>query len=247
MPKLNQIIAIANGVKSRAEKRVTELYHKIQKPSLFEGISRTYRSKDDDGEQLPPESKHIQANATDICKQASEIWTELIDVIATQDIANCIASSGITVDGKVIIAEVPVTHLLFLEKKMNDILAFVNALPTLDPASKWEWSDAGNCWKTEEVETTRTKKIPRNHVKYEATKEHPAQVEMFNEDVIVGNWTKVDFSGALPEKHKKECIQRITKLQDAIKQARENANSMEAENQSVGKEIFEYLFKTTAS
>ena len=41
------------------------------------------------------------------------------------------------------------------------------------------------------------KTVPRNHNKDEATKKHPAQVEMDTEDVRVGTW-KTTFSGALP-------------------------------------------------
>ena len=48
------------------------------------------------------------------------------------------------------------------------------------------------------MQTLRTKKVPRNHVKAEATEKHPAQVEVYYEDVAVGYWTTVKFSGALP-------------------------------------------------
>jgi hypothetical protein len=35
-------------------------------------------------------------------------------------------------------------------------------------------------------------------VKAEATEKHPAQVEVYHEDVVVGQWKTVKFSGALP-------------------------------------------------
>jgi hypothetical protein len=41
MPKLNQIVAVVAGKKSDAEKTITEIYHKVKKPQLFEGITKT--------------------------------------------------------------------------------------------------------------------------------------------------------------------------------------------------------------
>ena len=104
------------------------------------------------------------------------------------------------------------------------------------------------CYATKPIETTRTKKIPRNHVKYEATKEHPAQVEIFTEDVVVGYWTKIDFSGATSQQEKSALVDRVRALQDAVKMAREEANSMEIQQVTAGKQVFEYLFgENTAS
>ncbi|NOK58124.1 MAG: hypothetical protein GFH25_541186n388 [Chloroflexi bacterium AL-N10] len=55
MARLNQIIAIEKGVKSRSFQELTEAHHSLQKPTLIAGIARTYRPKDEEGEQLPPE------------------------------------------------------------------------------------------------------------------------------------------------------------------------------------------------
>ncbi len=54
MARLNQIIAVEKGVKSRSFQELTEAHHALQKPALLAGIARTYRPKDDEGEQLPP-------------------------------------------------------------------------------------------------------------------------------------------------------------------------------------------------
>ena len=60
MPKLNQIIAIAAGKKAQRHKTITDAYQNLQKMSQLEGISRTYKPRDDEGEQLPPEKKQVQ-------------------------------------------------------------------------------------------------------------------------------------------------------------------------------------------
>lgn len=52
--KLNQVIEVEKGVKSRALQELTEAHHSLQKTALLAGISRTYRPKDEEGEQFPP-------------------------------------------------------------------------------------------------------------------------------------------------------------------------------------------------
>ena len=51
MAKLNQIIAVEKGVKSKAHQDLTAAQHGLQKPALLAGISRTYQPKDEEGEQ----------------------------------------------------------------------------------------------------------------------------------------------------------------------------------------------------
>lgn len=131
--------------------------------------------------------------------EAVAAWTELYDCVATQDWANCAAMSDVRVGDNTLISDVPVTHLLFLEKRIDDVLAFINKLPTLDPAKDWEGDPNSACFKSKPVEKLRTVKTPQAFVKYEATPEHPAQVEMVHEDVVAGTWTAINFSGALPD------------------------------------------------
>ena len=113
----------------------------------------------------------------------------------------------------------------------------------LDAAESWRRDESADVWATQPVQTVRTKKVPRNHVKAEANQEHPAQVELYYEDVTVGYWRTVKFSGALPATQVNAMLQRVEALQQAIKFAREEANSLEVENQKVGEKVFDYLFK----
>ncbi|HEU5343480.1 MAG TPA: hypothetical protein VFU60_03985, partial [Ktedonobacterales bacterium] len=138
--------------------------------------------------------------------------------------------------------QVPATYLLFLEKQLVDLHTFVKKLPVLDASEAWSYDASADAWATEPVQTLRTKKTPRNHVKAEATEKHPAQVEVYYEDVTVGYWRTVKFSGALPAQRVNELLARVEKLQEAVKFAREEANSIEVEDQKVGGTVFDYLF-----
>lgn len=241
MGMLNQIIAVCGGKKTATQKALTELYHKLQKPDLMSGIARTYRPKDEEGDQLPPERKQVQFKVGDALSLAAKAWTELFDVVATQDQANCDAKADVVCEG-LILGGVPVTHLLFLEKQLVDIHAFVEKIPTLDPGEEWVLNESAGCYATVPADTVRTKKVPRAFVKAEATDKHPAQVDVFSEDVMVGYWTTIKLSGAIPESHKSIMLERVRKLQDAVKAAREQANSVPVSNVTEGAKIFEYLF-----
>jgi hypothetical protein len=240
--KLNQIIAVEKSIKSRALQDLTEAHHSLQKTALLAGISRVYRPKDEEGEQLPPESTKVQMKAEEIIHKTTEMLTKLFDVVATKDWANCKAKADVVIDGQKLLTDVPATYLLFLEKQLVDLQTFIKKLPILDGSETWSFDQSADCWANEPVTTMKTKKIPRNHVKAEATEHHPAQVEVYYEDVTVGQWRTIKFSGALPAKRVNELLTRIENLQEAIKFAREEANNLEVEDVKTGEAILGYLF-----
>jgi hypothetical protein len=243
MAKLNQIIAVEKGVKSKSFQDLTEAHHAVQKAALLSGIARSYQPKDEEGEQLPPESTKVQVRTEEVLRQVSATLTRLFDVTSTKDAANCVAKANVVVDDETLLTDVPVSTLLFLEKQLTDLHTFIKKLPVLDAAESWGYNDSADCWSTDPVRTLRTKKVPRNHVKAEATEKHPAQVEVYYEDISVGTWTTVKFSGALPAKRVSELLERIDKLQQAVKFAREEANNAEVVDRKIGDKVFGFLFR----
>ncbi|MBZ9713903.1 hypothetical protein [Deinococcus multiflagellatus] len=241
MTRLNQIIAVEKGVKSRSFAELTDAHQQLQKPTLLGGIARTYRPKDEEGELLPPESTRVQVKAEEVVRQTAQILTGLFDVTATKDWANCQAKADVVVGERVLLKQVPVSYLLFLEKQLTDLNTFLRKLPVLDASESWTFDPGADAYATEPIQTVRTRKIPRNHVKAEATDKHPAQVEVYYEDVTVGYWRTVKFSGALPAQRVHELQTRVQKLQQAVKFAREEANSFEVTEQKVGERVFAYL------
>ncbi len=239
--KLNQIIAVVAGKKSKATATLTEIYHKIQKTALFDGISRVYQPRDEEGEKLPAEAKPIQVKVGDLINEAIISLIDMYDIVATQDYANCTAKADVVVRGKTVLQQVPVTHLLFLEKQLVDVTTFISKLPVLDPAEEWRYDSAVDQYVTKPSESARTKKIPKAFVKYEATKEHPAQVETFNEDVLVGYWRTIKMSGAIPAKQKNTMLEKARLLHEAVVKAREEANSIPAPDIHIGKAVFDYI------
>ena len=241
MAKLNQIVAIEKGVKNTINREVTDMYHQLQKAALMTGISRTYTPKDDEGDKLPAEYTKVQVSAMDVVESASSRMVELFDITAVKDCTNQIAVADVVVDGKKLVEQVPVTYLLFLEKQLQDFHTIVKKLPVLDGSEDWTFDEGLGCYATAPSFTTRSKKVLRNHVKAEATDKHPAQVEIFNEDVNVGMWKTVKLSGAVPATTVQKIITRIERLQAAVKFARESANETTAVDKKVGEKLFNYL------
>jgi hypothetical protein len=244
--KLNQVIAVLQTVKANATKAKTAVYHLIQKTALFQGISRNFQPVDEDGFVYPPENQALQMRAEELLTQFEQACTELFNLSATQDWSNSQAKADIVVDGTTILREVPVSYLLFLEKQLTDIKTFISSLPVLDNSETWVYDQQQECFATEPKFTTKTKKIMKPVVLYEATKEHPAQVKESFEDVPEGTWRTVKFSGAISQARQNELLRRIDKLTQEVIFAREQANSLEVTQQNqVARSIFGYLFAPT--
>ncbi|MEZ4402819.1 MAG: hypothetical protein R3B06_22555 [Kofleriaceae bacterium] len=241
MAKLNQILAIEKGLKTRVYAEFTELHNATQKPGLMNGFHKSYQPRDEDGETYPPESQKVQHNAADVFDRVAVILAELFDITATKDWANCAAKADVTVEGRVLLRDVPATYLLFLEKQLSDLSTFVAKMAELDPGSDWSVDPSTGLFRTEPSATQRTKKVQRAIVLYDATEHHPAQTQLITEDVIAGQWVTVKHSGAIPAPRKKQLLARIERLSNAVKFAREQANAIEVTEHKYGADVLAYL------
>src|SRR5215831_8699390 len=108
MAKLNQVVAIEKGVKGRVYGEITELHKSSQKAELFGGFVKTYRKRDEDGEDFPQEKKQVQMVGDTVLKRVASLESELMDVTAQKDWANCAAKANVQVDGQLLLHDVPV-------------------------------------------------------------------------------------------------------------------------------------------
>lgn len=246
MIKLCQLLALEKEIKGKAYATLTECNKKVQKASLFTGMTRRYKPLEDEGEKLPPEDVQVQETVHEVLRDVRTALKELFDVTATKDYANTTARANVSVNGTVLIANAPVTYLLFLEKQLNDLRTFVGNLPTLDPAEKWYWTDQGGTFSTNETQTIKTKKQAKAIVLYPATPEHPAQTQMVTEDVTVGHWNVTRVSGAIPRTERAALLRRVDALSQAVKSAREAANATtQRDGLASNAEVFDFLFGQT--
>ena len=242
--RLNQIIALVQGKKTRATKQLTELHHGW-KADRISGISRTYSPKEEDGDIFPAENKMVQVSVLAALEPVKKELADFYNIVATQERGNTTACADVVIDEKTILAAVPVSLLLFLEKQLIDLRTLITNLPTLPEEKEWAWDNAKNCWVSKQEQTIKTQKKIEPIVKYQATPEHPAQTDLITMDRIIGTWNTIHLSGALPKYQKEQYLHRAQMFYDAVKIAREEANSAEVVvEKRFGESVLDYLFKS---
>jgi len=240
--KLNQILAIEKDKKTKLNREISDDYKALQKPQLLNGHVRRFTPSKEDGEKFPDERQHVQIAYSDVFKSLRERLVDLMDVVATKDYTNCNARADVMLGDEKIIENAPVPYLLFLEKHLQNMYTFFDKMVELDSAEEWKLDEDAGLRVSSEVKAQRTKKLQKPIVLYQATDKHPAQTQLITEDVVIGTWTTKKYSGAIPKVEKKKLLDRVSKLQDAVKFAREEANSVNAEQQAVGERIMEIIF-----
>lgn len=246
---LHQILAVEKQIKSDTYAELTKLNRdaqRTQKDGPLFGQERIwdprFESESPLYELLQDQRATVQIRAADLLTRASKILTRLFDLVATKDWANTEASADLVIDdGAVVIEDVPVTFLLFLEKQLTDLETFLRSLPTLDPAHDWTWDPSTRAWRSEVNATARTKKVRKSHVLHPGTDRHAPQVEAYTDDEITGHWMVTQLSGAMDPSVTGGLIERCQTVLAAVRMAREAANNRPAEHVRVGKQIFDYI------
>lgn len=239
--KLCQLIAVESKIKKRTLDETSDWYKKIQKTDLFLGLTRSYSPKAEDGDKLPSENKKVQLNADQCYKDFLASLKEIVDITAAKDFTNCEAKADVVVGENVLIKDAPVSYLLFLEKKLTDVQTFISKLPVLDPAETWTRDQNQSAYVCEPKETSRTKKTEIVLELAPPTDKHPRQVKTLTEDVVVGFWKALNYSGAARSDDVKRYLDRVDQLQRAVKFAREEANSIVAREPKPAEKLINFL------
>jgi hypothetical protein len=196
--KLNQVLAVEKGIKQRTYAQITELDKIGMQPALFNGFGKTYEPKNDSDTRQPPQSQKVAYRSEDVLDTIRKNLVELFDITATKDWGNQSAKADVVVDGQKILEAVPATYLLFLDKQLTDLRTAVGRMTELDATVDWILDTTSGLYKTEPTKTHTTAKVQKAIVLYDATDKHPAQTQLITQDVIVGEWTTVKYSGAVP-------------------------------------------------
>lgn len=186
---------------------------------------------------IEPVTKEVVTTVPERLDYTFKMMERLFDFLVTRDKANTQAFANIEIDGNIIAADVPIDTIIegqkILTKLRDDILRM---LPTLDMSYKWEKDRAG-IWKRGPVETYRTEKQVRGVELAKATEKHPAQIERVSEDVAVGKFNAVYFSGLTTPKIMHELLEECEKLIRAFKEAQTKANEVEVTDIKIGSVI----------
>ena len=113
--------------------------------------------------------------------------------------------------------------------------------PTCVQRQNRDQTDRKGAWRPAVENTSKTAKIMYPVELSPATDKHPAQVKEATRDEVVGIFTKTILSGAATTLQKSVLLERVEALIAAVKQARQRANSIEAEKGTIGADIAKYL------
>ena len=160
MPKLNQIIAVEKGVKSRllpgADRRAPRA---AEARAAGRHLADATSPKDEEGEQLPPESTRVQVKAEECCATSPATLDPALRRDRDQGLGQLrrpARTSSWTATS--LLATCRCRYLLFLEKQLTDLHTFVKKLPVLDAAESWALRPSADCWATEPVRTLRPRR-----------------------------------------------------------------------------------------
>lgn len=223
--QLHQLLAVVKTKKSKYDSDLTQAYHLIQKDGLFKGISRNYQPKEDNGDMLPSENQLVQQRVDDILDTLKQVVSETWNIVAQHDATNAKAFASIVLpDGTVAAENVPVTFLIWVEKKLENLHEFLVTLPTLDPSDEWTYDAEQRQYRSGITQTQRTTKTQKAIVMFPATDKHPAQTQLVASDDVVGYWRTQKLSGSISQKRRKQLVDRVREIKEAVIKARQEAN-----------------------
>jgi hypothetical protein len=251
-PVLHEILAVEQDLKGNAERARTATLESFRsKHNQFTGIRRTFRpfAVEEDSAELGGE--RVEAD-TKLAKTVAGELARALDTVASAitagfqiDEANTRAKADIVVDGEVVAKDMPATFLLQLERRLREVRAVLREAPCFDSVRPWVVdadAELEHVLKADPVVTIRKARTRKYNVMYEATKEHPAQVDVIEVDAPVGEIRSYEWTGKLSTAKKAALLDKLDSLMAAVKQARSRANTVEVNTADrVGSLITDFL------
>lgn len=243
--KLHELLAVEQDRKHKANHAIGETKKLFEKKAPhFDGMVKRYIALEEDSEEIPDENKEIVTTVKASLEEAIEDIVKGIDAHLSKEETN---ASGVAhaelIVGDTNLGIFSATSLLALESHLVKLKELYAEIPVLESTKKWHLDPQQGVYKTDEEVKFRSIKRPKVIVKYEATKEHPAQTELLYLDFQVGKYETVYTSGRVPITHKNQMEQRLNQLLEAVKVARSKANNVDVKNITVGKKIFDFIHK----
>jgi len=251
MAKLHEILAVEPEREKTARKiaeEATKTFH--DKGAMFLGSTRTWRMFDESAETEAPPTEY-QALATTVpakLKWVAGTVAQYFDTNLVKEATNQTAVADLIVHDVTLMKDLPATFLLGLETKLTKLRPMYEAIPVLPPSVEWrDAPDLGaHVRQVVHPETKyKTAKTFKHKVLYEATPEHPAQIERWEETVNVGQSTRDVWSGMLTTAEKADMLGRLDALIQAVKRARQRANNITIVQKRVGAKLFDYIHGIT--
>lgn len=242
---LYKVVAVVSDRKKANTESLMSAKKKFEKADSFTGTMRTFERVGEDDPELPMERKNVAERVDTILNDIGVPFCDAVDCVFAQETGNAQTSGKITLemDGRTLnLDKLPAPFLLYLAHQLKDLETLVKSAPTLDASKEWANNPNTQLWETPPRTELRYRKVQRPLVKYEATKEHPAQVDVVTADIPSQKIKHIDMSGGITAEQKRSLLRRITKLSEQVKNARDEANRVAVDAPKIGSQIIDFIF-----
>jgi len=248
---LHALLAVEPELKGEFDKILAEGKKTFKdKSGHFDAHHRTLKMKDASRQQEEAAGEDHKAMVTTVpakLEYTGQAFKAYIDAVLQKELTNQKAKADLVIDGEVVLKDAPATFLLALENKLKYFRAMAEEVPTWAPGIEWK-ADEGmgkGVYKAQHPETAlKTEQIIKPQVLYPATDKHPAQVDKLSEQVPVGLFVKVRWTGTVSPAQKSDLLGEIDKIIRYVKQARMSANETQIEYGKVAEKLFERIMKS---
>lgn len=248
--QLHELIAVEGDLKDTYGKLSSEALVTFEKRTEhFMGHTRTLTMKDalrQDEEGAGFESKALVSTVDEKLAHVNKSAVAYIDAVAQKEATNQTAKADLVVDGIVVAKDLPATLLLGLEDKIKKTRMLYEKIPTLQPGVEWvtDTSQRPGVYKAAHTEERlKTEQVIKHIVVVPPTDRHPAQIDKVADQVPVGVFRTEKTSGMITPADKAARMERLDKLQEAVKKARMRANCTEVVPVKIGQMLFDYIDK----
>lgn len=248
VPRLHEVLAVEADLEGTAKKVIGEARTTFSKKhDHFLGHRKSLRMFDEQRkheEAGAEEHKELVTTVPDKLKYVQGKVVRWFDALLQKEATNQDARADLIVDGDVLIENVPATWLLGMETRLKLLREMYEDIPTRAPGVNWvpDEERGDGVFKGLHLETKdKTEKTIQHKVVVPATKEHPAQVERWSDNIKVGVFEVERWTSMISPAQKSGYLDRIDKLIRACKKARQRANQAEVRKLSVAKKLFGYI------
>jgi len=247
MGKLHELLAVESSLEKATRKLREESIQTFGKENLFKGaIKRLIMFKDEDKNSETEEHIElvttIDENLDYLVKPMAKYW----NTVLSKELTNQQAKADIVLDdGTILAKDLPATFLLGLETKLGELRKVYESIHTLAPGFAWvkdELERHGVFKNNHDTVAFKTKKDLEFIVAYDATENHPAQIEKVENTINIGKYVTTVWSGLITPLDKAERLTRIDALLQAVKKARMRANNINiVKRDKMAEALFKYI------
>lgn len=239
--KLFEVLAVEKDLMNQNAEALKKATARFANNENFLGFTRHFAKLLEDQPNLQDEKKDLPGVVDGELAEYLKSAGNYINITIEKENANTSAFADVVLNGETFLEHWSATALLNLEARLDELHKVFSAIPTLIEGERWTLDETRGYFVSDKRSQIRTIKTQKPIVLYEATKEHPAQVQLASLDVPSYEIEQVVYSGMLTISDKKARLERIEALQRAVKQARQRANTVETQPKEVAQKIFDFI------